>query len=636
MQPVQSSASQPSSNVEEEPPSSGEEASSDRTSGNDQREILSSSGLPPQSSLQHTAETIRVLTVGESEGRLPSSTSYSPISEQPPQSEELIQGIRVCTGSTENNGELQDLLGSSFGEVCIVYVNDSGTPAFEALSAGCVLSECCGGHPVNTVLNEGVGFSCSRPLHRLRCPRYHPQVLALHALWMRFLETHPEGIILQIFDGDGGAFVEAALEWLSLELRARVHVLGLNPAHYPMNALEAVYYRTSLHASLYDRTGYLTARADNRISTVPYSALSTSFFPSASDDSFQLGIRMAFLRCTGRSGFTSTLLPGDNTDGHSFALVSLIEQEESQAFQRLMNALEAGAATSVRNSHPPVNGNCGRLMLMIFSLFRQVVGNVFRASVEVDLRYHPMDVAYASFYTLGATGELIIFCTNGRAASYRLLRMLARLWCCIGDATFIAEYIHCIYNLRVVSALPTPNPCVQNLLIWVIGTGATPFAFWWMQQRFPRLYHRTTRLALRYVSPQEHQQELVEQRGGPFDQNRRNAFGTTVGVMCNLIYGVGFAVLMGGLDLFNWRFPENCRPCNNSTLTNTTANTTTPTPLGNCTEPLFNLNGTFTEVYQNRSLHKMAITVRIVWCFFMMIYLLFVVGRTLRQSRRRR
>ncbi|MEB2681140.1 DUF687 family protein [Chlamydia suis] len=141
--------------------------------------------------------------------------------------EDLANGVRVCEYDEEEEAQRLEWAG-------VGYVNSSGLTRNSAWRDAFRLSEMpC--RPVFATPNSG-GWSCwllSRGLGLSQCssiPESHPTVQALLRTWSRFFLGEGE-VFLQIYNGDGGLFVERALQLLSCrEWLSRIRVIGINPS----------------------------------------------------------------------------------------------------------------------------------------------------------------------------------------------------------------------------------------------------------------------------------------------------------------------------------------------------------------------------------------------------------------------
>lgn len=102
-----------------------------------------------------------------------------------------------------------------FPRVGIGYISSSGTAYTEALEDAFYLSRVLGGPLVIGIINPSNDDSPSSTVARM-----------LAATWSRFFSTHPLSEYLQYYHGDGGKYVERALEFS--EHKANIFTVGIN------------------------------------------------------------------------------------------------------------------------------------------------------------------------------------------------------------------------------------------------------------------------------------------------------------------------------------------------------------------------------------------------------------------------
>ena len=384
----------------------------------------STESLSTTSPAQATAEQVDNLIGGGGQ-----SSSLESLSIASSSDDDRVCGVRVCDFSDEDDEDLQSA-------VEVAYVNSSGLTNRSVWGDSIRLSEIlC--RPVTAIPNSG-GRACwllSRGLGLSQCssiPENHPTVRALLRAWSRFFQRSGSGSFLQLYSGNGGLFVERALQLLSCrEWLSRIRVVGLDPSFFVTSAPNRHFYLSPCsYQRLLDLSGFLDAKRAGCISKIPFSPYTQDFVPEVWDSCFEVALRMELLCLTGLTSLSTESSPvSDSSDSSRLQLVRVVSSEESCAFARLQSVLSQEMTSSVRSGNPfPIP--YVRLILLLTTLFRHSITSVKAAVAYTPSVLNMLDAGYTASYVAGASAEIFLLCTNrpDRAQRLRWLRMMARLF----------------------------------------------------------------------------------------------------------------------------------------------------------------------------------------------------------------
>lgn len=342
-------------------------------------------------------------------------------------------GVRVCDFSDDDDDD------NRIPFVEVGYVNASGLTHRSVWGESFQLSELFH-QPVTAIPNAG-GMACNllaRGLGVAGCfpiSAHHPTVQALLRAWDRFFSRVSDGRFLQIYYGDGGLFVERALQLISCPLqRARIRVVGINPSFFVTVSDNRHFYTSPGSCGrILDMSGYLSARRDGCVSHVPFSPHSQSITPGVGDACFELGLRMEFMRLAGLSSLSAASSPtSEDSDSSRLQLVRVVSSEDSVAFARLYAALNEDMTSSVRAANP-FPFSYVRLILLLTTLCRHTLTTTKAAYSYTPASWEALDMLDSRFtasYVGGVLSEIFLLCTHSprRAQRSRMLRMLAKLF----------------------------------------------------------------------------------------------------------------------------------------------------------------------------------------------------------------
>ncbi|ROT53780.1 hypothetical protein DU09_0339 [Chlamydia trachomatis] len=537
--------------------------------------------------------------------------------------------MRVCDFSDDDDDD------NRIPFVEVGYVNASGLTHRSVWGESFQLSELFH-QPVTAIPNAG-GMACNllaRGLGVAGCfpiSAHHPTVQALLRAWDRFFSRVSDGRFLQIYYGDGGLFVERALQLISCPLqRARIRVVGINPSFFVTVSDNRHFYTSPGSCGrILDMSGYLSARRDGCVSHVPFSPHSQSITPGVGDACFELGLRMEFMRLAGLSSLSAASSPtSEDSDSSRLQLVRVVSSEDSVAFARLYAALNEYMTSSVRAANP-FPFSYVRLILLLTTLCRHTL-----TTTKAAYSYTP--------------------------ASWEALDML--------DSRFTASYVggvmelSCGYGVTIKLLLQNDprQSCLRNLFFWMESTLTPVILLDIAERHWPALWDRVVGLGMRITTPSVYREERARvsesnsQAVELFGDDRRDryrsrqhaAVGTSVELV-SVVCGALVQLMFLGIDGFSLRLPEICRevPCNNTSTPNSTviANSTTPslnntsTYSGNSTtRPVLpSITGIYETDVQTTGVARTLNVIRMIWCGVMLLYFLYTAFRLVRNARRR-
>lgn len=538
-------------------------------------------------------------------------------------------GVRVCDFSDDDDDD------NRIPFVEVGYVNASGLTHRSVWGESFQLSELFH-QPVTAIPNAG-GMACNllaRGLGVAGCfpiSAHHPTVQALLRAWDRFFSRVSDGRFLQIYYGDGGLFVERALQLISCPLqRARIRVVGINPSFFVTVSDNRHFYTSPGSCGrILDMSGYLSARRDGCVSHVPFSPHSQSITPGVGDACFELGLRMEFIRLAGLSSLSAASSPtSGDSDSSRLQLVRVVSSEDSVAFARLYAALNEDMTSSVRAANP-FPFSYVRLILLLTTLCR-----------------HTLTTTKAAYSYTPVSWEALDMLDSGFTASY------------VGGVMELS----CGYGVTIQLLLQNDprQSCLRNLFFWMESTLTPVILLDIAERHWPALWDRVLGLGMRITTPSVYREERARvsesnsQAVELFGDDRRDryrsrqhaAVGTSVELV-SVVCGALVQLMFLGIDGFSLRLPEICRevPCNNTSTPNSTviANSTTPslnntsTCSGNSTtRPVLpSITGIYETDVQTTGVARTLNVIRMIWCGVMLLYFLYTAFRLVRNARRR-
>lgn len=538
-------------------------------------------------------------------------------------------GVRVCDFSDDDDDD------NRIPFVEVGYVNASGLTHRSVWGESFQLSELFH-QPVTAIPNAG-GMACNllaRGLGVAGCfpiSAHHPTVQALLRAWDRFFSRVSDGRFLQIYYGDGGLFVERALQLISCPLqRARIRVVGINPSFFVTVSDNRHFYTSPGSCGrILDMSGYLSARRDGCVSHVPFSPHSQSITPGVGDACFELGLRMEFIRLAGLSSLSAASSPtSEDSDSSRLQLVRVVSSEDSVAFARLYAALNEDMTSSVRAANP-FPFSYVRLILLLTTLCR-----------------HTLTTTKAAYSYTPVSWEALDMLDSGFTASY------------VGGVMELS----CGYGVTIQLLLQNDprQSCLRNLFFWMESTLTPVILLDIAERHWPALWDRVLGLGMRITTPSVYREERARvsesnsQAVELFGDDRREryrsrqhaAVGTSVELV-SVVCGALVQLMFLGIDGFSLRLPEICRevPCNNTSTPNSTviANSTTPslnntsTCSGNSTtRPVLpSITGIYETDVQTTGVARTLNVIRMIWCGVMLLYFLYTAFRLVRNARRR-
>ena len=608
----------------------------------------STESLSTTSPVQSTAEQVDTLIGGGGQ-----SSSLESLSMASSSDDDRVCGVRVCDFSDEDDEDLQSA-------VEVAYVNSSGLTNRSVWGDSIRLSEIlC--RPVTAIPNSG-GRACwllSRGLGLSQCssiPENHPTVRALLRAWSRFFQRSESGSFLQLYSGDGGLFVERALQLLSCrEWLSRIRVVGLDPSFFVTSAPNRHFYLSPCsYQRLLDLSGFLDAKRAGCISKIPFSPYTQDFVPEVWDSCFEVALRMELLCLTGLTSLSTESSPvSDSSDSSRLQLVRVVSSEESCAFARLQAVLSQEMTSSVRSGNPfPIP--YVRLILLLTTLFRHSITSVKAAVAYTPSVLNILDAGYTASYVAGVSAEIFLLCTNSpdRAQRLRWLRMMARLFASWGWLMGVVELsgdYGVTLNLVIQNAQGTS--CVRNMLLWKEFTLTPVLLLDCAARYFPSLWDRAVGLGMRLTTPGLYREErdrlsrssgqdrtLVRaRRNDRYDSRQHAAVGTSVELI-SVVCGALVQLMFIGVDGFSLRLPEECRTvsCNNTTASQ---NMSSVVSVANTTAGCSG-NSTVRDIFpsgnnvESDSIARVLNTVRMIWCGVMLLYFLYTAFRLTRNARR--
>ncbi|AKR41930.1 hypothetical protein SOTONK1_00337 [Chlamydia trachomatis K/SotonK1] len=537
--------------------------------------------------------------------------------------------MRVCDFSDDDDDD------NRIPFVEVGYVNASGLTHRSVWGESFQLSELFH-QPVTAIPNAG-GMACNllaRGLGVAGCfpiSAHHPTVQALLRAWDRFFSRVSDGRFLQIYYGDGGLFVERALQLISCPLqRARIRVVGINPSFFVTVSDNRHFYTSPGSCGrILDMSGYLSARRDGCVSHVPFSPHSQSITPGVGDACFELGLRMEFIRLAGLSSLSAASSPtSEDSDSSRLQLVRVVSSEDSVAFARLYAALNEDMTSSVRAANP-FPFSYVRLILLLTTLCR-----------------HTLTTTKAAYSYTPVSWEALDMLDSGFTASY------------VGGVMELS----CGYGVTIQLLLQNDprQSCLRNLFFWMESTLTPVILLDIAERHWPALWDRVLGLGMRITTPSVYREERARvsesnsQAVELFGDDRRDryrsrqhaAVGTSVELV-SVVCGALVQLMFLGIDGFSLRLPEICRevPCNNTSTPNSTviANSTTPslnntsTCSGNSTtRPVLpSITGIYETDVQTTGVARTLNVIRMIWCGVMLLYFLYTAFRLVRNARRR-
>ncbi|WP_100092152.1 DUF687 family protein [Chlamydia trachomatis] len=538
-------------------------------------------------------------------------------------------GVRVCDFSDDDDDD------NRIPFVEVGYVNASGLTHRSVWGESFQLSELFH-QPVTAIPNAG-GMACNllaRGLGVAGCfpiSAHHPTVQALLRAWDRFFSRVSDGRFLQIYYGDGGLFVERALQLISCPLqRARIRVVGINPSFFVTVSDNRHFYTSPGSCGrILDMSGYLSARRDGCVSHVPFSPHSQSITPGVGDACFELGLRMEFIRLAGLSSLSAASSPtSEDSDSSRLQLVRVVSSEDSVAFARLYAALNEDMTSSVRAANP-FPFSYVRLILLLTTLCR-----------------HTLTTTKAAYSYTPVSWEALDMLDSGFTASY------------VGGVMELS----CGYGVTIQLLLQNDprQSCLRNLFFWMDSTLTPVILLDIAERHWPALWDRVLGSGMRITTPSVYREERARvsesnsQAVELFGDDRRDryrsrqhaAVGTSVELV-SVVCGALVQLMFLGIDGFSLRLPEICRevPCNNTSTPNSTviANSTTPslnntsTCSGNSTtRPVLpSITGIYETDVQTTGVARTLNVIRMIWCGVMLLYFLYTAFRLVRNARRR-
>lgn len=608
----------------------------------------STESLSTTSPVQSTAEQVDTLIGGGGQ-----SSSLESLSIASSSDDDRVCGVRVCDFSDEDDEDLQSA-------VEVAYVNSSGLTNRSVWGDSIRLSEIlC--RPVTAIPNSG-GRACwllSRGLGLSQCssiPENHPTVRALLRAWSRFFQRSESGSFLQLYNGDGGLFVERAFQLLSCQdWIARIRVVGLDPSFFVTSAPNRHFYLSPCsYQRLLDLCGFLDAKRAGCISKIPFSPYTQDIVPEVWDSCFEVALRMELLCLTGLTSLSTESSPvSDSSDSSRLQLIRVVSSEESCAFARLQSVLSQEMTSSVRSGNPfPIP--YVRLILLLTTLFRHSITSVKAVVAYTPSVLNMLDAGYTASYVAGVSAEIFLLCTNSpdRAQRLRWLRMMARLFASWGWLMGVVELSGDYgVTLNLVIQNPQGTSCIRNMLLWKEFTLTPVLLLDCAARYFPSLWDRAVGLGMRLTTPVLYREErdrlsrssgqdrtLVRaRRNDRYDSRQHAAVGTSVELI-SVVCGALVQLMFIGVDGFSLRLPEECRtvPCNNTTASQ---NMSSVVSVANTTAGCSG-NSTVRDIFpsgnnaESDSIARVLNTVRMIWCGVMLLYFLYTAFRLTRNARR--
>ncbi|AEJ77365.1 hypothetical protein CBP49_03120 [Chlamydia trachomatis] len=422
-------------------------------------------------------------------------------------------GVRVCDFSDDDDDD------NRIPFVEVGYVNASGLTHRSVWGESFQLSELFH-QPVTAIPNAG-GMACNllaRGLGVAGCfpiSAHHPTVQALLRAWDRFFSRVSDGRFLQIYYGDGGLFVERALQLISCPLqRARIRVVGINPSFFVTVSDNRHFYTSPGSCGrILDMSGYLSARRDGCVSHVPFSPHSQSITPGVGDACFELGLRMEFMRLAGLSSLSAASSPtSEDSDSSRLQLVRVVSSEDSVAFARLYAALNEDITSSVRAANP-FPFSYVRLILLLTTLCRHTLTTTKAAYSYTPASWEALDMLDSGFtasYVGGVLSEIFLLCTHSprRAQRSRMLRMLAKLFSSWAWLVGVME-LSCGYGVTIQLLLQNDprQSCLRNLFFWMESTLTPVILLDIAERHWPALWDRVVGLGMRITTPSVYREE---------------------------------------------------------------------------------------------------------------------------------
>ena len=611
---------------------------------------------------QVTAEHVNVMVVGE--GDSGSSSAVETVDCSFNAFEDVRAGVRICDFDDDEDS-------NQIPCVEVGYVNASGLSPRSVWGESLQLSEMLH-RPVVAIPNAG-GRACSmlaRGLGLSNCCQIsanHSTVRALLRTWYKFFLQEEAKVFLQIYYGDGGLFVERALQLFSWSPHClRIRVVGINPSFFVSTISNRYFYMSPGSCGrLLDINGYLAARQEGCVSCIPFSPYTQGIIPQVGDVCFELALRMEFMNAAGLDSLMIENLPaGENLHSPNLQVVRVVSSEESRAFTRLTAALNEDMRSSVRSGNPfPVPAV--RLILLLTSLFRHAL-----TATKAAYSYSPQsmsvldafDAGFTASYIGGVSSEIFLLCTNrsDRAHRLRLFRMLARLFSSWGGLIGMVELSVCYgVTINLLIQNDPQTSCTRNALLWLESTLTPVIILDLASRNFPRLWDAVVGLGMRIMTPSMWREEreriassnqgnmaLVRSgRRGRYNSRHHTAFGLSVELI-SVICGGLVQLMFVGLDGFNLRLSEECRTfsCNNTISQSSSHNITA---IANTTNGCSNgINSTVRDIYpqimgirnadiESGSVARVLNTIRMIWCGVMLLYFLYTAFRLVRNSHRR-
>ncbi|WP_080125152.1 DUF687 family protein [Chlamydia suis] len=610
----------------------------------------STESLSITSSAQSTAEQVNILIDGGGH-----SSSLESLSIASSSDDDRVCGVRVCDFSDEDD---EDLRSASVVEVA--YVNSSGLTNRSVWGDSIRLSEIlC--RPVTAIPNSG-GRACwllSRGLGLSQCssiPENNPTVRALLRAWSRFFQRSESGNFLQLYNGDGGLFVERALQLIPCQdWIARIRVVGLNPSFFVTSAPSRHFYLSPCsYQRLLDLSGFLDAKRAGCVSKIPFSPYTQDIVPEVWDSCFEVALRMELLCLTGLTSLSTENSPvSDSSDSSCLQLVRVVSSEESCAFARLQAVLSQEMTSSVRSGNPfPIS--YVRLILLLTTLFRHSITSAKAAIMYTPSVLNILDAGYTASYVAGVSAEIFLVCTNSpdRAQRLRWLRMMARLFSSWGWLMGVVE-LSCDYGVTLSLVIQnTPGTsCIRNMLLWKEFTLTPVLLLDCAARYFPSMWDRAVGLGMRLTTPAIYREErdwlsrsscqdrtLVRARRNDRYNSRQHAAVETSVELISVVCGALVQLMFIGVDGFSLRLPKECRTvsCNNTTaLQNMSSVVSVANTTAGCSG-----NSTVRDIFPSGnnpepdSIARVLNTVRMIWCGVMLLYFLYTAFRLTRNARR--
>lgn len=527
--------------------------------------------------------------------------------------------VRYCQG----DGEAVHLL----PHLCIGYVNGSCRSLVDASCEGYTISEGLGSQPVYLVWNSGSGLVCGGLIRGGggRIDSENKTVLALVSLWKAFFSSpegsHPDSRFLQIYYGDGGCYVKAALFACVLEpFFQRIRCIGLAPLEYMPLGSNSMHYRVAGDPfSLCRYKDYSEARTRGEVLTIKYASNLAATIPNAWDASFMVVLRTEFMEITG----TTTLFPGMDMNPSEKLLLVLARKACLDPSKRIKYILQT-YRTQLDCALNPSPGGVFFMGVWCLSRFFDIFSTICLSPNPQSLDYFFYGLTAA--YNIGAIGQIILWSTNGqyRALRYRKIRVLARFLTEIGRWTMLIDLEEFVRRMIMFILDKSQAPAsIINMHYYVVPFMTVIVMVDGSSAVCPRIFSTIQRQTMRFVCPNMYEREKNLQTH--FTKRSFTAARTTNSVIGMILFGCLLQLMIAGIDISLIALPT----CSNSTGSmNSTGNST------HCVERWFgNVKSDIKSTWESGGVRAITKGFQFIWCCCLMILYLFLTYREIIRSR---